>query len=168
MMMATHKSCLAATDIWCGKKRCALWQDKMSVVTRRDLCCGKTQGNHKGRRPPKAASLVSCHHRGLVLPQQATCVATAHLSSRHTRNPSYRLSATTSVPMFLVPGPGFGPWSQLLVSGPWSLVPARVLVLVAGFWGGVWGKVSGQILCSRLNLHNSTLVAPFGASMGAK
>ena len=86
MMMATHKSCLAATDIWCGKKRCALWQDKMSVVTRRDLCCGKTQPPLWGR--PKAASLVSCHNRDLALSQQTSCLATAHIFSCRTRYPS--------------------------------------------------------------------------------
>ena len=111
-------------------------QEKMCAVARQDVCCDKArsllwQGTREpqrgaaaeGGRPPlwrrpKAASLVSCHNRGLVLPQQTSCVATAHLSCGRTRDPSYRLSTTNDVPML------FG--------------------------------------------HNSTLVAPVGASMGAK
>ena len=93
MIMTTHKSCLAATEIWSGKKRCALWQDKMSVVTRRDLCCGKTQGmrpsaaSTKGggqlRRPTPfvvplclaTTEVSSCHSRHLVLPQRTSFLA---------------------------------------------------------------------------------------------
>ena len=90
------------TDLSCGHTRGALWQHKMSVVARQDLCGVKRQGHHKGGRPPKAAaSFVSCHHRGLVFPQQTSCVATAHRLSRHTRDPAYRLSATCYVQMFL-------------------------------------------------------------------
>ena len=68
---------------------------------------GKRSSQHQGRgrlstkllkhlalpQQPSAAapfcvSLVPCHHRGFVLPQRTSCFATAHLSSRHTRDPS--------------------------------------------------------------------------------
>ena len=103
MMMAAHKSCLAATDIWCGKKRCALWQGKMSLLTRRDLCCGKTQGRRpsaastKGggrlRRPPPfvvplclaTTEVSSCHDRHLVLPQRTSFLAAPDIRRGKTR-----------------------------------------------------------------------------------
>ena len=80
-----HNSSLRgdATDLLCGETRGALCHHKMSVVVRQDLRGGKRQW----RRPsaaPLCGSLVSCHHGGLVLPQQTSCVATAHLSCGHT------------------------------------------------------------------------------------
>ena len=134
--------CLATTDLWCGKTRCALWQDKMTRVARQNHCCGKTQGRrplgrlHKGGRPPSAAaplcgSLVSCHNSGFVLPQQSSCLATAHISSCHTRDPSWQDRMCRH----------HHPSSCIMhQSSPTSDVPM------------LFG-------------HNSTLAAPFGASM---
>ena len=81
-------------------------QEKMCAVARQDVCRDKTRpllwqdtreaafGRlHKGGRTPLAAaplygSLVSCHNRGLVLSQQTSCLATAHIFSCRTRYPS--------------------------------------------------------------------------------
>ena len=76
-----------------SRPRCLLWQDKMCVVARQDLCCGKTRcvlwhdkisfvPRHKGdslRPPPR-------HNRDLVLPQRRSCLATTHILSCHNRD----------------------------------------------------------------------------------
>ena len=113
--------------ISCGETRGALWQHKMSVVARQDLCGGKEQGRRpsaastKGggrlRRPPPfvvplflaTTEVLSCHNEHPVLPQRTSRLATQEIR----RIASQR---RMDVPMF------FG--------------------------------------------HNSTLAAPFGASMG--
>ena len=85
--------------------KCLLWQDKISVVARQDVCRGKTRSLlwrdkislvprhkgggasrrlHKGARcfPPRhfVDSFISWHKRDLVLPQQRLCFArNAHL-----------------------------------------------------------------------------------------
>ena len=103
---------------------------RISRVAGREVRCGNT-GCRCGKTRPlwwqeqrepqreAAASLVSCHYRGLVLPQQTSCVVIAHLSSRHTRDPSHRLSPTSYVLMFL----------QALVPGHWSWL-----------WSLLWGQ----------------------------
>ena len=85
--------CWDTTDLSCGETRGALWQHKMSVAARQDLCGGKTQGRGpaaaatKGggasRRPPFVDSFMSCHKRDIVLPQQSSCLATRHILSCH-------------------------------------------------------------------------------------
>ena len=79
-------------------------QEKMCAVARQDVCCDKTRpllwqdtrepqraAAAEGGRPPlwrrpKAASLVPCHHRGLVLPQPDILrCRSAHLVSPHER-----------------------------------------------------------------------------------
>ena len=145
MMMSTHASCLATMDLWCRTARCVLWQGKMSVVTRQDVCCGKTQGNHKGGRP-KAASLVSCHNRGLVLSQQRSCLATAHIFSCRTRYPSRQDTICVSPSSFNMHHPSSCMHHTRCIMH--HLLTTRKLPMFFG--------------------HNSTLVAPFGASMGAK
>ena len=134
LVLSQQTSCLATAHILscrdgslCGKTRCALWQDKITVVARQKHCCDKTQGRrplgrlHKGGRPPSAAApfvvplclatteVSSCHNRHLVLPQRTSFLAAPDIR---------RGKRGCKLPMF------FG--------------------------------------------HNSTLVAPFGASMGAK
>ena len=78
-------------EVRCGNTRCLLRQGKTSVVARHKgggLRPPPQRGGGRLRRPPPlCGSLVSCHHRGLALPQQTSCVATAHLSSPHTRDP---------------------------------------------------------------------------------
>ena len=88
------------TDLLCGETRGALWQNRMLVVARQDLCGAKEQGRRpsaastKGggrlrRRPPFVVPLfLATTEVLLVLPQRTSCFATAHLSSCHTRDPS--------------------------------------------------------------------------------
>ena len=75
---------VAKQDVCGGKARPLLWQD-----TREPQRAAAAEG---GRPPlwrrPKAASFVSCHNRGLVLSQQTSCLATAHIFSCRTRYPS--------------------------------------------------------------------------------
>ena len=77
--------CAAATqDVW-------LWQDKTSVVARNKgggLRPPPQRGGGRLRRPPPfvvplflaTTEVLSCHN-------QTSCVAAAHISSRHTRDP---------------------------------------------------------------------------------
>ena len=145
------------TGLSCGEKRCALRQRKMSG-------CGKTrplwwQGTREpqrgaaaeGGRPPlwrrpKAASLVSCHNRGLVLSQQTSCLATAHIFSCRTRYPSRQDTICVSPSSFNMHHPSSCMHHTRCIMH--HLLTTRKLPMFFG--------------------HNSTLVAPFGASMGAK
>ena len=77
------------TDLSCGHTRGALWQHKMSVVARQDLCGGKKQGNHKGGAaegrlpcflPPQrsclaATDILCCHSAPLVSPHERSVVS---------------------------------------------------------------------------------------------
>ena len=91
MMMATHRPCLAAADIWCGKKRCA-----PSAFGLRPSACGKqrrrpsaasTKGGGRLRRPPPfvvplclaTTEVSSCHNRHLVLPQRTSFLAATEI-----------------------------------------------------------------------------------------
>ena len=112
------------TDLSCGHTRGALWQHKMSVVARQDLCGGKRQG----RRPsaaPLCGSLVSCHNRGLVLSQQTSCLATAHIFSCRTRYPSRqeRLREWTNQIQGSLPRPDFSGTNFIFFEiGDWEIV----------------------------------------------
>ena len=57
---------VARQDPCCGRTRCVLWQDKIPVAA-----------------APLCGSLMSCHNRGVVLPQQRSCLATAEILSCH-------------------------------------------------------------------------------------
>jgi len=82
-------SVVAGRNVCCGKTSSLLWQDKISVVARniREAAAGRL---HKGGRrfapPPFVDSLMSCHSRDLVLPQQSFCLATTHILSCHNRD----------------------------------------------------------------------------------
>ena len=91
--------------------RSLLWQDKMCVVARQDLCCGRirsllchdirefTKGRGAKRRAPLwrrreappplclgTREILSCHNRDLVLPQHTSCLATTEILSCHNRH----------------------------------------------------------------------------------
>ena len=85
------------TDLLCGETRGALWQKRMFVVARQDLCGGKEQGRRpaaastKGggrlRRPPPfvvpsslaTTEVLSCHSEHPVLPQRTSRLATQEI-----------------------------------------------------------------------------------------
>ena len=85
-------SAVARQDHCCGKTRCVLWQDKISLVP-------SHKGIHKvaRREAPRhfleaarsAASLMSWHKRDLVLPQHTSCLATTEILSCHNRRCVY-------------------------------------------------------------------------------
>ncbi len=80
-----------------GLRRSAFWRERRSVCALRS---GETRSAfwqctrevvHKGggrlrRPPPFVDSLMSCHNRDLVLPQQRSCLATTHILSCHNRD----------------------------------------------------------------------------------
>ena len=77
-----------------GHNRSLVWGDDKCAVATQDVCCGKarplwwqdTREPQRGGRP-KAASLVSCHHGGLALPQpDILCCHSVHLVSPHERS----------------------------------------------------------------------------------
>ena len=80
--------------------------------------------------------------------------------------------------MVLGLGPGFGPCSLVLGAtsfGPWSLVLALVLGPLSWLWSlvpgpgfGPWSRLGPRLMSisyPKLNLHNLTLVSPFGGSL---
>ena len=100
------------TGLSCGETRGALWQHKMSVAARQDLCGGKTQGNHTGGRPPKAAApfvrppplclatteVLPCRNRHLVLPQRTfVCPHERSVVSQHPSRIRQHPSASISM-----------------------------------------------------------------------
>ena len=109
-----------------------------------------TKGGGRRRRPPplwgrpKAASLVSCHNRDLALSQQTSCLATAHIFSCRIRYPSRQDTICVSPSSFNMRHPSSCMhYTRCIVH---HLFRTRELPMLFG--------------------HNSTLVAPFGASMG--
>ena len=128
--------CWDTTDLSCGETRGALWQHKMSVAARQDLCGGKTQGNHKGGaaaeggRPPfveAAEGRLPC-----FLPPQRSCLAatdilcchSVHLVSPHERPVSSHVRPQSRLETI---APGLPPTSSMTVNNkpPPASIPAR-------------------------------------------
>ena len=95
---------------------------------------------------PFAGTRVSCHNRGLALPQETSCLATAHILPCRTRDPSWQDKMRVSPLSFNMHHP-----SSCMPHARCIMHHLLTTSEVPMFFG-----------------HNSTLVAPFGASMGAK
>ena len=98
------------TGLLCGEARCTLWQHKMSVAARQDLCGGMKQGNHKGGaaaeggRPPfveAAEGRLPCS-----LPPHRSCLATTTLPQRTSRLATQEIRrASQDVEVIKTPNP---------------------------------------------------------------
>ena len=125
----------------------------------------RTTSGHHSSLKGDATDLLCGDTRGALWQHKMSVVARQH-------EPSIFMHHTRCIMHHVLTTSGFGPWSRL-----WSLVPGPwVLALVPGPWSLVpwpWSMAMamaslGPIRCSKLNLHNSTLVAPFGTSIEAK
>ena len=71
----------------CGKTRCALWQDKISVVARQDLsCCFAPRPFVDSLMSWHKREILSCHNSDLALPRKRSCLATTEILSCHSRD----------------------------------------------------------------------------------
>ena len=124
-----HICILARHNLYSGKTQSIFWEGAISVLARHNLCCGKTRSwlwqdireaafgrLHKGvwrfAPPLFVDSLMSCHSRDLVLPQQRSCLATTHILFCRSRDhvlPQHTSCLATTEILGLVPDPALRP-----------------------------------------------------------